>query len=131
MHNALTWVQVSVTALQSMPVHWLIFEGVYLLWRQRKERRQKYYIQMLFHWLLFSGVSYCDNRERVVMFDYDTKEKEHKTLGNLIYTQGLRPLVQIRYPRVSVLFLLRRKLKIYFFARVRSLIFRIIKIVSL
>jgi hypothetical protein len=26
----------------------------------------------------FSGVSYCDNRERVFMFDYDTKEKEHQ-----------------------------------------------------
>jgi hypothetical protein len=26
----------------------------------------------------FSGVLYCDNRERVFMFDYDTKEKEHQ-----------------------------------------------------
>jgi hypothetical protein len=26
----------------------------------------------------FSGVSYCDNRERVFMFDYDTKEKEQQ-----------------------------------------------------
>jgi hypothetical protein len=26
----------------------------------------------------FSGVSYCDNRERVFMFDYDTKEKERQ-----------------------------------------------------
>jgi hypothetical protein len=26
--------------------------------------------------LLFSLVSYCDYRERVFMFDYDTKEKE-------------------------------------------------------
>jgi hypothetical protein len=25
----------------------------------------------------FSGVSYCDNRGRDFMFDYDTKEKEH------------------------------------------------------
>jgi hypothetical protein len=25
----------------------------------------------------FSGVSSCDNRERVFMFDYDTKEKEN------------------------------------------------------
>jgi hypothetical protein len=24
------------------------------------------------------GVLYCDNRERVFMFDYDTKEKEHQ-----------------------------------------------------
>jgi hypothetical protein len=33
---------------------------------------------MLVHWLLFPGVSYCDNRERDFMFDYDTKEKEHQ-----------------------------------------------------
>jgi hypothetical protein len=33
---------------------------------------------MLVHWLLFSGVSDCDNRERVFMFDYDTKKKEHQ-----------------------------------------------------
>jgi hypothetical protein len=33
---------------------------------------------MLVHWLLFSGVSYFDNRERVYMFDYDKKEKEHQ-----------------------------------------------------
>jgi hypothetical protein len=26
----------------------------------------------------FSGVSYCDNRERDFMFDYDAKEKEHQ-----------------------------------------------------
>jgi hypothetical protein len=26
----------------------------------------------------FSGVSYCDNKERVFMFDYDTKKKEHQ-----------------------------------------------------
>jgi hypothetical protein len=26
----------------------------------------------------FSGISYCDNRERVFIFDYDTKEKEHQ-----------------------------------------------------
>jgi hypothetical protein len=26
----------------------------------------------------FYGVSYCDNRERVFMFGYDTKEKEHQ-----------------------------------------------------
>jgi hypothetical protein len=33
---------------------------------------------IIVHWLLFSGVSYCDNRERVFMFYYDTKEKEHQ-----------------------------------------------------
>jgi hypothetical protein len=32
---------------------------------------------MFVHWFIFAGVSYCDNRERAFMFDYDTKEKEH------------------------------------------------------
>jgi hypothetical protein len=31
---------------------------------------------MLVHWFLFSGVSYCDSRESVFMFDYVTNEKE-------------------------------------------------------
>jgi hypothetical protein len=61
-----------------MPIDWLIFAGVYLLRRQRNGKRQKYHVQMLVHWLLFSGVSYSGNRERVFIFDYDTKEKEHK-----------------------------------------------------
>jgi hypothetical protein len=33
---------------------------------------------MIAHWLLFSGISYFDNRGRVFMFDYDTKEKERQ-----------------------------------------------------
>jgi hypothetical protein len=61
-------------ALQSMTTDWLIFAMIYLLWRQRKGKGQKYHIQMLIQWFLFSGVSYCDNGERVFMFDYDTKE---------------------------------------------------------
>jgi hypothetical protein len=32
-------------------------------------------LQMPVHWLLFPGVSYCDNRECIFMFDY---EKEHQ-----------------------------------------------------
>jgi hypothetical protein len=43
-----------------------------------KGKAAKNLIQMLVHWLLFSGVSYSSNRERVFMFDYDTKEKEHQ-----------------------------------------------------
>jgi hypothetical protein len=46
--------------------------------RKGKANAKKYHIQMLVHWLLFSGVSYCDNRGRVFMIDYDTKEKEHQ-----------------------------------------------------
>jgi hypothetical protein len=29
-------------------------------------------------WLLSTGVSYCENRERALTFDYDTKEKEYQ-----------------------------------------------------
>jgi hypothetical protein len=48
---------------------------------------------MLVYWLpvLLSGVSYCDNREHVCIFAYDTKEKEHQTPGNLIYTWAVAP----------------------------------------
>jgi hypothetical protein len=78
MHSALTGVQVLVTHTPEC-AHWLAhFDGVYLLWRKRKGKRQTYHIQMLVHWLLFTGVSYCVNRESVSMFDYDTKEKEHQ-----------------------------------------------------
>jgi hypothetical protein len=37
------------------------------------------------------GAVYCDNRKRVFMFDYDTKEKNIKSLGNLINTRGATP----------------------------------------
>jgi hypothetical protein len=47
-------VQVSVTCTPEEHAHWLAhFAGVYLLWRQRRGKRQKYHIQMLIHWLLF------------------------------------------------------------------------------
>jgi hypothetical protein len=65
-------------ALQSMPIDWLIFAGVYLLWRQRKGKQQKYHIQMLVHWFLFCGVSYCDNRERVLCWLWYKRERTSK-----------------------------------------------------
>jgi hypothetical protein len=48
---------------------------------------------MLVHWLIFSGfVSHYDNRERAVMFDYDTKEKEHqKTRQSDLYSGATPP----------------------------------------
>jgi hypothetical protein len=71
MHSALTGVQVLVT---SMPehAHWL----VHFCWGLHigaAERVKATDIQMLVHWLLF-----CDNREHVFKFDYDTKKKEHQ-----------------------------------------------------
>jgi hypothetical protein len=78
MHSAFTGVQdFKLPALLSMPIDWFIFAGFYLLWWQRKETRQKYDIQMIVHLFFFSGVAYCDNKKRVFIFDYDTKEKEH------------------------------------------------------
>jgi hypothetical protein len=91
MHSAITGVQVSVTRTTEH-AHWLAhFAGVYLLWRQIKGMRQKYHIQVLVHWFFFSGVSYCDNRERVFMFDYDTKEKEHQNTRQSDWYSGATP----------------------------------------
>jgi hypothetical protein len=45
----------------------------------------------LVHWLLFSGVSYCDNRERVFMFDYYTKEKEHRNTRQSLLQNVIKP----------------------------------------
>jgi hypothetical protein len=41
--------------------------------------------------LLFSGVSYCDNRERDFMFDYDKKEKEHQNTRQHDKHSGAKP----------------------------------------
>jgi hypothetical protein len=46
---------------------------------------------MVVHWLLFSVVSYSGNRERVVMFDYDTKEKEHQNTRQSDFDSGAMP----------------------------------------
>jgi hypothetical protein len=78
MHSALTGVQVLVTRTPEH-AHWLAhFCWGLLIVMGEKGKRQKCHIQMLVHWLLLPGVSYCDNRKRVFMFDYDTKEKEHQ-----------------------------------------------------
>jgi hypothetical protein len=79
-----------------MPIDWLIFAGVYILWRQRKGKRQKCHIQMFVHWFIFAEVSFCDNRERAFMFDYDTEEKEHQNTRQSDLYSGATPLVQIR-----------------------------------
>jgi hypothetical protein len=78
MYSPLTGVHVLVTRTPEHAIDWLIFAWVYLLWLKRKGKRQKYHIQMLVHLLFFPGVSYCDNRKRVFMFDYDEEEKEHQ-----------------------------------------------------
>jgi hypothetical protein len=46
---------------------------------------------MLAHWLIFSWVSYYDNRERAVMFDYDTKVKEHQNTRQSDLYSGATP----------------------------------------
>jgi hypothetical protein len=88
MHECGNW---SAAALHIMPVDWFIFAWVYLLWRQRKGKGQKYHIQMLVHWLIVSGVSYYDNRERAVMFDYDTNEKKHQNTRQSDLYSGATP----------------------------------------
>jgi hypothetical protein len=74
MHSALTGVQVLVTALQCMPI---LLGFPYCDGRERESDRNIIF-QYSFIGSFLSGVSYCDNRERVFMFDYDTKEKEHQ-----------------------------------------------------
>jgi hypothetical protein len=54
-------------------------------------RCEKYHIQMLVRWLFFSDISYCDNRERVFMLDYDTKEKEHQNTRQSDKYSGATP----------------------------------------
>jgi hypothetical protein len=50
------------------------------------------HIRVLVHWFLFSGVSYCDNRVRVLIFVYDTKEKEHQnTRQSGLYLEDSAP----------------------------------------
>jgi hypothetical protein len=45
----------------------------------------------------FSGDPYSDNRERVFMFDYDTKEKEQQNSRRSdLYSEATPPFVQIR-----------------------------------
>jgi hypothetical protein len=42
--------------------------------------------------VIFSGVSYYDNREGAVMFDYNTKEKEHQnTQQSDLYSVAMLP----------------------------------------
>jgi hypothetical protein len=50
-----------------------------------RERESDRKIMFRCSFIGFFFYSYCDNRERLFMFDYDTKEKE----GNLINTRGL------------------------------------------
>jgi hypothetical protein len=61
-----------------MPIDWLIFAWVYLLLRQRKRKAIEISHSDARPLVTFLRVSFCDNRERVLMFDYDTKEKEHQ-----------------------------------------------------
>jgi hypothetical protein len=47
---------------------------------------------MLIDWFIFSGVSYCDKRERVFVFDYDKKKKEHQnTRQSDLYSGAMPP----------------------------------------
>jgi hypothetical protein len=73
-----------------MRIDWHFVWGL-LIVTAEKGIATEYHIFMLVHWLFFSGVSYCGNR--VLFFTMIQRRKNIKTLGNLIDTQGLRPLV--------------------------------------
>jgi hypothetical protein len=84
--TVLTWVQVLVTRT---PEHARLLLGSYLMWFTYCGIGIA--TEMLVHWLLVSGVSYCDNRERVFMFDYDTTEKDQNTLQSDYYSGATPP----------------------------------------
>jgi hypothetical protein len=50
----------------------------------------------------FSGVSYCDNRERVFMFYYDTKEKEHQNTRQSDLYSGATPQIASCFDALSI-----------------------------
>jgi hypothetical protein len=55
-----------------MPIDWLFFSGDS---RERESDRNIIFRCSLIGYF-FGGFSYCDYREHVFMFDYDTKEKK-------------------------------------------------------
>jgi hypothetical protein len=60
------------------------------------ESDNKKHIQMLVHWLLLLGFHIMTTGNVFLCLTMIQKRKNIKTLGNLINTRGLRPLVQIR-----------------------------------
>jgi hypothetical protein len=81
MHSALTGLRVLVTRTPEHANRLAHFCWGLLIVTSEKEMS---YSDAHVHWFLFSGVSYCDNSERVFVFDYDTKEKEHQTKHSAI-----------------------------------------------
>jgi hypothetical protein len=65
-------------ALQSMSIDWPNFCWGLLILTTEKGNAIGISYSDARSLATFSGVSYCDSRERVFMFDYDTKEKEHQ-----------------------------------------------------
>jgi hypothetical protein len=108
MHIALTWVQVLVTRTPEL-AHWLAHfcwgllivtteKGKAIKVSHSDARSLVSYLFLGFHIVTTGNVFLC-----LTMIQ---KRKNIKTLGNLINTHGLRPLVQIRWPRVSMLFII-------------------------
>jgi hypothetical protein len=78
MHSALTGVQVLVTRTPEH-AHLLVHFcwGLLIVTAEKGKATEISYSDAC-SLATFSGISNCDNRERVFMFDYDTKEKEHQ-----------------------------------------------------
>jgi hypothetical protein len=82
MHSAVTGVQVSVTRTPDH-AHYLLIDSSLLGFTYCDGRERESDRSIIFWWLLgyfFAGVLYCDNRERVFIFDSDTKENEQSDL---------------------------------------------------
>jgi hypothetical protein len=81
MHSALTGVQVLVTSTPEHAYRLAHFFWGLLYYCDDRERDSIIEISnedVRSLWLLFSVMSFCDNRERIFIFYYDTKEKEHQ-----------------------------------------------------
>jgi hypothetical protein len=80
-----------------MSIDWFIYRVFTYCDGRERNSDENIIFRCSFIGYLFRGVSYGSIRERVSMFDYDTKEKEHQnTRQSDLYSEGLRPLVQIR-----------------------------------
>jgi C4-dicarboxylate transporter len=77
-----------------MPLDWLIFLGfTYCDGRERKRNINIIFIARLL--ATFFWGYYCDNKEYVVIFNYDKNKKEHQNTRQFYLYSGATPLIQI------------------------------------
>jgi hypothetical protein len=95
MHSALTGVQVLVTRTPEH-AHWLAHFcwGLLIVTVEKGKETEISYSDAGSSVTFFRGFILW--QQRVFMFDYDTKEKEHQNTRQSDYYSGATPLVQIK-----------------------------------